>query len=82
LPTDFYPYFADHVAVSLNIHSHVKPHHTAYWRLKNTLLNDKTLINYMKTIIHYYSTSGVGSQNILAAWDDMKHRNTATDTTI
>jgi hypothetical protein len=66
------PYFADHAAVSLNIPSPVRPRCAAYWRLKNTLLNDKTLTSYIKTIIQYYSTSGTGSQNILAAWDDMK----------
>jgi hypothetical protein len=42
----------------------------------NTAPSSKTfrneLTNYIKIIIQYYSTSGAGSQNILAAWDDMK----------
>jgi hypothetical protein len=50
----------------------VRPRRAAYWGLENTPLNDKTLTNYIKTIIHYYTISDAGSQNILAAWEEMK----------
>jgi hypothetical protein len=48
------------------------------------LLNDKSLIDFMITIIQYYSPLAIGGENILDLWDeikqesDYKHRNMKT----
>jgi hypothetical protein len=61
----------DHTVLSINILT-LKKQHPAVWRLRNMLLNDKSLIEYMTSIIQYYSALANKEENILDILDKMK----------
>jgi hypothetical protein len=77
------PYFADHAGLSLNILSPTKAHLAAFWRFRNALLNDKSLIDFMTAIIQYYSSFAIEGENVLDLWDEMEQeirlRSTGTE---
>jgi hypothetical protein len=54
-----------------NIATHKKKR-PAFWRFRHTLLNDKYLVDIIKTIIKYYTTLANGGKDIREAWNGMK----------
>jgi hypothetical protein len=48
------PYFVDHAGLSINILPLKEKQRPAVWRFRNTLLDEKSLIEYMTAIIQYY----------------------------
>jgi hypothetical protein len=41
------PYFVDHAILSLNVLPPTKVHHAAFWRFRNSLLNEKSLFDFI-----------------------------------
>jgi exonuclease III len=66
------PWFADHAGLSLNILPSTEKQRPAFWRFKNTLLNDRSFTDYMTTIIKHYTTLALEGKNIIELWDEMK----------
>jgi hypothetical protein len=77
-------YFADHSGLSLNTLPLTKAHRAAFWRFRNTVLNDKSSIDFMTTVIQYYFSLAIEGENILYIWgewnkeSDYKHRDMKT----
>jgi hypothetical protein len=51
---------------------HKKKQRPAFWRFRNTLLDDKSLTDFMTTIIKYYTILTFERRSILELWDEMK----------
>jgi hypothetical protein len=68
------PYFVDHAGLSLNILPPTKAHRAAFWRFRSALLNHKSLIDFVITIIQFYSSLAIGGENILDLWDEIKQK--------
>jgi hypothetical protein len=47
-------------------------HHEGFWRFKSTLLNDRSLIDFMTADIQYYSPLAIEGENVLDLWDEME----------
>jgi exonuclease III len=66
------PVFADHAGLSLDILPLKHKQRPAFWRFRNTLLNDKHFVDFILTIINYYTQLANEGQNIHEVWDKMK----------